>query len=448
MKPSPSRRLYEPERFFFEARDCPAQEVALAIGSYYSVSVLVNGDLSARNVTGRLYAESLTEAVESLAFLLGARWRPQGTTVFFIGGRTEKKIVTDFPSYGLKAGELGLVLRDGASVVGDRVIVETDEMRASQIGEVLQKFAQRPALTLEIWVLDVSDAKVDYVNAWLNSLSLGAGYFQNTAVPYLNPISAAASGVGGVGGAMTRTRGFTYQADAQKLLALVNQSSGIKVDLREQIQVLSGGSAEFKSGDVLSDVTYQVLPNAQTQQGQVVSSITRRTVGLQVQLQAVCFGSNWLVSVDLDDSTLAGSSESTTHYPGSRVVTLGEPYFVLASFTRKQSSRTKDGVPVLSSLPLLGPVFTRSQTNNSLRNVMVLARPVTPGPPAAVFDLRSAPLSPGPPAPMPTQAGTVPPISASSRKGSSPRFLPVPGPSLSPALNAPAFPHGNPDPPH
>jgi len=383
----------------------------------------------------------LTEAVESLAFLLGARWRAQGTTVFFIGGRTEKKIVTDFPSYGLKAGELGLVLRDGASVVG-----ETDEMRASQIGEVLSKFAQRPALTLEIWVLDVSDSRVDYVHAWLNSLSLGAGYFQNTAVPYLNPMSAAASGVGGIGGAMTRARGFTYQVDAQNLLALVNQSSGIKVDLREQIQVLSGGSAEFKSGDVLSDVTYQVLPNAQTQQGQVVSSITRRTVGLQVQLQAVCFGSNsacpadrWLVSVDLDDSTLAGTSESTTHYTGSRVVTLGELYFLLASFTRKQSSRTKDGVPVLSSLPLLGSVFTRSQTNNSLRNVMVLDRPVTPGPPAAMFDLRSAPLPPGSATAGPAAA---PATSPPSRKASKVKWLPVPGPSLAPVPTDSVAPNG------
>ncbi len=431
--------------FFFEARDCPAQEVALAIGSYYSVSVLVNGDLSAHNVTGRLYAESLTEAVTSLAFLLGARWRPEGTNVFFVGGRTEKKIVTDFPSYGLKAAELGLVLRDGASVVGDRVIVETDEMRASQIGEVLQKFARRPALTLEIWVLDVSDAKVDYVNAWLSSLSLGAGYFQNTAVPYLNPISAAASGIGDLGGDLTRTRGFTYQVDAQNLLALVNQSSGLRVDLREQIQVLSGGSAEFKSGDVLTDVTYQVLPMAQTQQGQVVSSITRRTVGLQVQLQAVCFGSNWLVSVDLDDSTLAGTSETTTHYTGSRVVTLGEPYFLLASFTRKQSSRTKDGVPVLSSLPLVGPVFSRSQTNSSLRNVMVLARPVTPGPSVAAFDLRSAPLPSGPAAAGAGSALIAPVTPSALREASAPQWTPVPGPSRAGRTNEPPLLNGHAD---
>jgi type II secretory pathway component GspD/PulD (secretin) len=416
--------------FFFEARDCPAQDVALAIGSCYSVSVLVNGDLSSHNVTGRLYAENLTEAVESLAFLLGARWRSQGG-VFFIGGRTEKKIVTDFPSYGLKAAELGLVLRDGASVVGDRVIVETDEMRAAQIGEVLAKFAQRPALTLEIWVLDVADSRVDQVHAWLNSFSLGAGYFQNTAVPYLDPASAAASGVGG---AATRPRGFTYQADVQNLLALVNQSSGIRVDLREQIQVMSGGSAEFKSGDVLSDVTYAVLPNAQTQQGQVVSTITRRTVGLQVQLEAVCFGSNpacpagrWLVSVDLDDSTLAGTTESTTHYTGSRVVTLGEPYFLLASFTRKQATRSKDGVPVLSSLPLVGSAFTRSQTNSVLRNVMVLARPIPTSQSGGMFGGNRA-TNPLPVAfnPLPASAPQA------MAKPASSKWTPVPGPSLAP----------------
>jgi hypothetical protein len=61
----------------------------------------------------------------------------------------------------------------------------------------------------------------------------------------------------------TRSTGFTCQIDAQSLLSLINQENGIKIELREQVQVMSGGRAEFQSGDVMSDVTCRVLPNAQ-----------------------------------------------------------------------------------------------------------------------------------------------------------------------------------------
>ncbi len=90
-----------------------AQEVALAIGTHYGISVLVNGELADKMVTGRLLARSKEEAVESLSFLLGARWRLEGDSICFIGGRTEKKVVQDFPSYGLKAAELGLCSATG-----------------------------------------------------------------------------------------------------------------------------------------------------------------------------------------------------------------------------------------------------------------------------------------------------------------------------------------------
>jgi hypothetical protein len=72
-----------------------------------------------------------------------------------------------------------------------------------------------------------------------------------------------------------RPGGLAVHATSSLRLYRPNRRSPT-VDSREQIQVMSGGSAEFKSDDVLSYVTYQVLPNSQAQQGQVVSSITGR----------------------------------------------------------------------------------------------------------------------------------------------------------------------------
>ena len=116
------------------------------------------------------------------------------------------------------------------------------------------------------------------------------------------------------------------------------------------------------------------------------------------------------------------------------MVTLGEPYFLLASFTRKQAMRTKDGVPVLSLLPLLGPLFTRSQTNSTLRNVMVLARPVTMGSSVAAFDLRGAPPA--------SASAAVPATPAPPAKASRSKWGPVPGPSPGLSTNQPPLVNG------
>lgn len=347
--------------FFFEAKGVEASEVAGAISDYFQCSVLIGGGEGSKRLEGRLQCFTLEEAVESLSFLLGGSYRKLGPGIWLVGGKPERT-VRDFPSYGLKGADLGLLLREGGGLVGDRVVLETDQVRAARVGEVLETFARRPSLILEVFILDVAQTKVDRVNAWLDTVKVGAGYFENTAIP--------ATAV------LDRVRGFTWQADVQGLLEFVLNEGEIKVELREQVHVMSGGRARFSSGDVVQDVSYTTVPNT-TQQ--LVSNISRRTVGLTLDIAGVCSGTNWVLSFELDDSNLTGDHETTTHYQGERQVHEGEGFFLLGSFTRKSVDFIRKGLPVLSEIRGLRSVFSKTITNTVNRNVMILAKPVSVG---------------------------------------------------------------------
>ena len=315
-------------------------------------------------MTGRLVCHTLDEAVSGLCFLLGTSYRKGADSVIFVGGQSEKQIVA-LPSYGLSEVEVGKVLKASASVVGDRLIVDADEMRIAQVREVMENFRLRPSLVLELYVLDVAESQTDRVNAWLESFSLGAGYFARTFVP----VGTAVEGLA----ALQTVKGPRYNVDIATALALQELGSGIKIEMREQVEVMSGSKVEFTSGEVVEDVTFVAQPNTE----QLVSQITRRTVGLVLRLRATVAESSWHLALELEDGSLAGGTERNTKWTGERFVTPDSGFFLLGSFTRKTTTTNRQGVPLLRQAPWIGPIFGKSVTNLVNRQLMLLARPMS-----------------------------------------------------------------------
>jgi len=369
--------------FYFEATGATADDVALALSDFFNVSVLVHGDMGKKSVNGRLKAATLDEGIDSLCFLIGTKYRKLGDDIYFVGG-SSSKVIKQFAGNGLKPGELG-GLREGVSLVADRIVVETDQVRASQIQEVVEGLTNRRSLTLEIYAIDVSELDVNRVNAWLQAVRLGGSYFANTAIPYVGMAEAASGAANAVVNPDAyKARGFNGLADVQVLFDFMRDLVSSRLILREQIQVLSGGRSRFQSGQVVEDVTYTTA--GQTS-GQLVSGISRRTVGLTVEVGASCMGStNWFVEIRLADSAIAGDEEFTTDYEGERIISEGESFFLLAAFTRNTQQSTRDGIPVLSSIPGIGKVFRKGETLKRKRHVMVLARPVQMGVPSEMPD--------------------------------------------------------------
>lgn len=339
------------------------------MSEFYKVSILLDPLSVHREISGSIRTRELTQALDSLAFLLGASYRKLESTngqVYLVGGKPVTSL-TSYPSYGLEASQVSQAVRDGVSVLGDKVVAETDEVRASQLRDLLAGFRHRPALTLEVWEISVSDVGNQYVNAWLNQFQVSG------SINY--PVPSFASNSNSVTGVTTMGNGvFQAAADIQGLLQLLNDAGGVDMDLHTKMQVVSGGQSSFQSGQVLQDVTYSTVQNTSSQ---LVSGISRRTVGLILSVSAVnCDETNWFLTVNFTDGSVNGQTEVNTVYTGGRMVAEKQGFFLLGSFTRKGVNKTAASVPLLSHLPLAGRYFRTSTTSKTRDNVVILARPV------------------------------------------------------------------------
>jgi type II secretory pathway component GspD/PulD (secretin) len=276
-------------------------------------------------------------------------------------------VVRSFPSYGLTATEVRGAIREGASVVGDRIIVETDAVHAAQLGEVLGSFSNRLALTMELLVLDVASNKVDRVNAWLDSFNAAAGYTTKSAAASVVGPDGTLSGIS--------DRGWTWDLQLSALFSMLDDGGDTRIELRQQLQVLSGTTAHFESGEVVE--TPLIVREPQTGKD-LVSSIDRRTVGLTVDLVGTHFADRWLIDLTINDGSLQNGREVKTGGRFQRQLRAQDLRpSLLASFTRTTSDRTDKRVPVLGGIPKVGnALFRKSVTNRGSRSVMVLARPV------------------------------------------------------------------------
>lgn len=317
-------------------------------------------------MTGRLVCRTLDEALDSFAFLLGAKYRADPARRIFMFGGPEVATITAFPNYGLQAAEVAALSKDGVRSVADKVVIDADQSKTAELREVLQGFRERPAITLELFLLDVSSTSVDRVNAWLDQVRIGGGYLAKSAL--------ATTGAGGAAPVLQAVRGPVYDVQVQGLFDLLETERKSRIELRQQVQVLSGSSTRFSSGEVFTDTLY--TRQAETS-NDLASRIERRTVGLTVQISGTWTGDAWHFHIELEDSSLVSSRERSTKVTTERILKPADGFVSLASFTRKSEESVKSGVPVLSSLGKLGrKVFTKSQGITANRSLMLLARPV------------------------------------------------------------------------
>lgn len=322
--------------------------------------MLLPPELQDRKVSGKIDERELEPVLEQFAWMLKTRYYRDGDTIYY--GQSPPKQLRAYPSYGLKPHEATQIFREQAGLVADKVVVEADQARHSQIQTIVQELAQRKNLTLEIVMLDVSSNAVDRVNAWLDQFHAAIGYYRNT----LYPEAALQAGM-----QMVRRQGFYQDIDIRGLLDLLNVGGNVRVETRGFMQVLSGEQSTFTSGAVLTEQTFTVVPNTSQQ---LASTISRRTVGLQLNVRAVASGPEWHLGIDVQDSQLNGVLETTTSFRGDRVIQDNEGWFLLCSLTRRAQQQNIQKVPILGSLPGLKRVFTKRQKHDEHRQLMILAR--------------------------------------------------------------------------
>lgn len=357
--------------FFFQATDAAPGIVADAIAEHFAVSVLVHETAAAKKVNGRLVCRTLPESLEALSFLLGVKFRCDESGRTWMVGGEPVEVVSQLPSYGLSAGDVAGITREGARLVADRIVLQADQSKTSEVREVLETFKDRPAITLELFLLDVADGSIDRVNAWLDQVRIGGGYLAKAA------LTTASGGAGAVGEAVqtiSKVRGPVYDVEVRGLFDLLEKERGSRVELRQQVQVLSGSETQFSSGEIVETPIFLREPETGKD---LVSRIERRTVGLQVRLRGVQIEDAWHFRIELEDSNFVSQRERSTKVVTERTLKTDAGMTLLASFSRKTDERLKRGVPVLSNLGKWGDrVFTKTEASRASRSLMLLARPV------------------------------------------------------------------------
>jgi len=351
--------------FFFGADKVPADIVAAAISDHFSASVVVEPGLASAEVSGRFVTADLNEAVQSLCFLMGARYRVQGAAYLIGKGGGSRRLVS-FPSYGLQLGSAGGVFGQSVGAMGDRIVASLDDASATEIGTILQDMGRRRSLVLEVTVLDVSTNVIDRVNEWLDGLRMAAGAYKSNWMKGA-PADAAATAV--------RRQGLVYDMDIKTVIELLDLGGRARIESREQVQVMSGSKSEFEAGRVVEDVTYR---REEFTGKELVTAIERRVVGLTMTVLANHFGDGrWHLEFNVEDSAmLPDGSERRNRVTGQRLVNEGASWFLVSSLTRRAEVEAQRGVPMLRKVPLLKRASVKSVKQREDRQLMVLARPL------------------------------------------------------------------------
>lgn len=369
---APTGNPYPGRTFWFHAEGVAASEVAAEISAAFGVSVLVHTGSAGLPVTGHVAGATVKEAVESLGFLLGLPSRQDASGGFwYVGGGRETELES-FPTYGLPAAVLGGAFKERGTLLGDRLLVDAEAPRLAQVRKILDTLADRRVLRLELVVLDSAKRDWEYVNKWLDQFRVAGGYMARSAV---------ATGTGGAGEAAkglswVRGQGVTYDVDVNAVLGLVDTERRGKVRLRQVAQVLSGSKTRFESGQVVEDKIYTREPYTGED---LVSSIERRTVGFTCDLAATAATNGWFLTLDLQDSGFVGGQEVRTQITADHLLRVGGALVELLRYERDTTEGYKQAVTGFAKLPVVGPLFRKSDTQRNRRVVVVFARGVWEG---------------------------------------------------------------------
>jgi len=361
----------DPGPFFFLASESTPAEVALAISDHWGVSVLVHESVAGKKVTGRLVTRTLDEALSGFSFLLGCKFRSDATGGTWMVGGEAVRSITYLPSYGLNASDVAGISREGARLVADRIVLEVDEGKTKELRAVVESFKVRPAMLVELFLLDVASSSVDRINAWLDEFRIAGGYVARAAIVASDPTGAVA------GSMVTKVASPVYDVNVKGLLELIEKERSARVELRQQVQVLSGSETVFQSGEIIEN---QIITREPETGKDLVSGFERRTVGLQLKLRAVSTTAGWYFNVNLEDSNFVANRERSNKIVTERLMPPGGAMTLLASFTRKTDESIGQAVPILSSIPKLGRrLFTKKVSNSATRSLMLLAREIPIG---------------------------------------------------------------------
>lgn len=217
----------------------------------------------------------------------------------------------------------------------------------------------------------------------LNALTLQLGSVAGNVAAYSRVISSVATGNATPAVTTTITRAVTVPALSYSLNIANANNSVNEVLARPTLAAIEGMPSEFFSGTNLSA---GVVSTSQQGGTTIVPLDKRFGIKLAVTPNFLPQGRVQL-KVEAQRTSLNASSENPrvayqieigeTTANANVVMNLGDT-LVLSGLSEKSSSSTRDGVPGLQDVPGIQYLFSRKQTNQLQRSVLILVTPRAP----------------------------------------------------------------------
>ncbi|WP_119681584.1 type II secretion system secretin GspD [Indioceanicola profundi] len=179
--------------------------------------------------------------------------------------------------------------------------------------------------------------------------------------------------------------GFNYvltTSDAVGVISLLDSVSDVNVISSPQLMVLDHQTAALQVGDQVPVVT-QSAQSVVNPDSPIVNSIDYRNTGVVLQVTPRV-NANGLVTLEIDQevSDVARTTSSTINSPtisqrrivSSIIVQDGET-IALGGLIRQNETNGRSGIPLLSDLPIMGPLFRTTTKATARTELLILLRP-------------------------------------------------------------------------
>jgi len=235
----------------------------------------------------------------------------------------------------------------------------------------------RAQVNIEIELLSVSkNSTLTYGLQWQNMAPvLNFGTF-------LNNVPAAVAGFTRFatfgGGATFMGIGIT----GAEAFATASRSSAESI-LRADMSALDGQAASFKVGDRYPIITSAYVGPSGTSQlaTGITPAVQFQDLGLILKLTPTVHGNGEIsLDVDAEQNALSGAANNgipvitTRHFQGLTRLVDGE-WAVIAGLMRNSVSEDRSGIPGLSSIPLLGRLFTQTTKTENVGQTLIVLKP-------------------------------------------------------------------------
>lgn len=164
------------------------------------------------------------------------------------------------------------------------------------------------------------------------------------------------------------------------LVSALDQEAETKIVLNPRIMVEDSEAATFFVG---SNIPYQTTSTVIQQTGSVTQNFQYEDIGVQLQVTPT-IAPNRVVTLQINQSVSDILSQTTQNVIApttskvlatTRVHVPDNCFLVMSGHVRDLSTNIQSGIPCLGTLPLIGPMFSRTIEQRQKRNLILFIRP-------------------------------------------------------------------------